>query len=81
MRHNFRPEEVIIPGQKVLQASIIFNTISMYVSPDETSSVDRLSNSLKPINSDTVVTGIYKDDDTKYSLVNLLKRQEEGEPQ
>ena len=44
----------------------ISNTISMYVSPDETSSVDRLSNSLKPINSDTVVTGIYKDDDTKY---------------
>ncbi len=59
----------------------ISNTISMYVSPDETSAVDRLSSSLKPINSDTVATGIYKDDDTKYSLENLLKRQEEGELQ
>ena len=28
---------------------------------------------------DTVVTGVYKDDDEKYSLQRLLSRQEEGE--
>ena len=40
-----------------------------------------MSSSLKPANKEAVVTGIYKDDDTKYSLENLLKRQEEGELQ
>ena len=57
----------------------ISNTISMYArSPDE-ASVDRMSSTLKPASKDTVVTGIYKDDDEKYSLQNLLKRQEEGD--
>ncbi len=58
----------------------IANTISMYARPAEEPKVDRMSSSLKPAASkDTVVTGIYKDDDSKYSLENLLKRQEEGD--
>ena len=40
---------------------------------------DRTSRSLKPVDRDAVVTGAYKDDDDKYSLQNLLKRQEEGD--
>lgn len=60
----------------------IANTISMYARPAEEPKVDRMSSSLKPAASkDTVVTGIYKDDDSKYSLENLLKRQEEGDLQ
>ena len=55
----------------------ISNTISMYAKPAP-EPVDRLSSTLKPANKDAVVTGIYKDDDDKYSLQNLLKRQEEG---
>ena len=38
-----------------------------------------MSSTLKPIAKDTVVTGIYKDDDSKYSLESLLKCQEEGD--
>ena len=55
----------------------ISDTISMYAKPAP-EPVDRLSSTLKPANKDAVVTGIYKDDDDKYSLQNLLKRQEEG---
>ena len=54
------------------------NTISMYAVPVTEPPVDRLNSKLKPLNRDVVVTGIYKDDDTRYSLQNLLKRQEEG---
>ena len=41
--------------------------------------IDRMKSSLRPVNEDTVVTGVYKDDDEKYSLQRLLSRQEEGE--
>ncbi|MGM9767283.1 MAG: IS21 family transposase [Candidatus Cryptobacteroides sp.] len=58
----------------------ISNTISMYADP-VAEKVDRTNSTLKPRNKDTVVTGIYKDDDEKYSLQNLLKRQEEGDLQ
>jgi len=51
----------------------------MYAKPAEEPPVDRMSSTLKPIAKDTVVTGIYKDDDSKYSLESLLKRQEEGD--
>ena len=59
----------------------IANTISMYAVPADEPPVDRLSSTLKPLNKDAVVTGIYKDDDEKYSLQNLLKRQEGDDPQ
>ena len=42
-------------------------------------SIDRLGSMLKPFAKDTRVTGIYKDDDDKYSLQSLLKKQEEGD--
>ena len=57
----------------------IANTISMYAKPSTEPPVDRMSSTLKPAAKDTVVTGIYKDDDSKYSLENLLKRQGEGD--
>ncbi|MBR4235940.1 MAG: hypothetical protein IKR85_07750 [Clostridia bacterium] len=57
----------------------IANTISMYAKPAAEPPVDRMSSTLKPAATDTVVTGIYKDDDSKYSLENLLKRQGEGD--
>lgn len=41
--------------------------------------VDRMKSTLRTVIEDTVVTGIYKDDDAKYSLQNLLSRQKEGE--
>lgn len=59
----------------------IASTISMYAKP-AAAPVDRLSSSLKPLkptDEDSSVTGIYKDDDDKYSLQNLLSRQKEGE--
>lgn len=56
----------------------IANTISIYAAP-AAQPVDRTSRSLKPVDRDAVVTGAYKDDDDKYSLQNLLKRQEEGD--
>ena len=58
----------------------IANTISMYAAPAAEPPVDRLSSTLKPIDKNAVVTGIYKDDDAKYSLQNLLKRQEGDDP-
>ena len=57
----------------------ITNTISLYADTRKSFKPDRLVNHLKPINRSVVVSGIYKDDDSKYSLENLLKRQEEGE--
>lgn len=59
----------------------VANTISMYADHSDDLSIDRMGNTLKPVSKDTVVTGIYKDDDEKYSLQNLLRRQEEGDPQ
>ena len=60
----------------------IANTISMYAGPAaEEKQADRMSSELRPIARDTVVTGIYKDDDSKYSLETLLRRQEEGDVQ
>ena len=58
----------------------ISNTISMYTKPVK-EPVNRMNSTLKPVNREAVVTGIYKDDDDKYSLQNLLKRQEEGDLQ
>lgn len=56
----------------------ISNTISMYAKPTP-EPMDTSGSSLKPVNKGVVVTGVYKDDDEKYSLKNLLKRQEEGD--
>ena len=58
----------------------ISGTISMYAEPEKTP-IDRTGSSLKPLShgEDTAVTGIYKDDDEKYSLQSLLSRQKEGE--
>jgi hypothetical protein len=53
----------------------------MYAKTTAEPPVDRMSNTLKPVQKDAVVTGIYKDDDSKYSLENLLRRQEEGDLQ
>ena len=53
----------------------------MYAEPAATP-VDRMKGSLKPLkpcDEDVAVTGIYKDDDEKYSLQSLLSRQKEGE--
>lgn len=35
--------------------------------------------SLKPVDDRQIVTGTYKDDDSQYSLENLLKKQEGGD--
>lgn len=51
----------------------------MYSTPAPEPPIDRMKSSLRPVSEDTVVTGIYKDDDEKYSLQRLLSRQEEGE--
>ena len=55
----------------------IANTISMYAN-SAPEPVDRTESSLRSADEDAVATGAYKDDDDKYSLKNLLKRQEEG---
>jgi len=57
----------------------VANTVSLYARPAKTKSIDRLGSMLKPFAKDTRVTGIYKDDDDKYSLQSLLKKQEEGD--
>ena len=59
----------------------IASTISMHAEP-AVAVVDRMGSGLKPLkpcDEDAAVTGIYKDDDEKYSLQNLLSRQKEGE--
>jgi transposase len=58
----------------------ICNTVSMYARPKR-EAVDRTFNTLKPADKTAQVTGIYKDDDDKYSLENLLKAQEGGDLQ
>ena len=52
----------------------------MYAEPEK-APIDRTGSSLKPLThcEDAAVTGIYKDDDEKYSLQSLLSRQKEGE--
>jgi hypothetical protein len=50
----------------------------MYAHPGD-DKFDRMDSSLKPADENTTITGLYKDDDSLYSLGNLLKRQEEGE--
>ena len=57
----------------------ISSTISMYSTPAPEPPIDRMKSSFRPVSEDTVVTGVYKDDDEKYSLQRLLSRQEEGE--
>ena len=58
----------------------VSNTISLYAKNAAEPHIDRMDSTLKPINKENgAVTGIYKDDDSKYSLQNLLKRQEEGD--
>ena len=52
----------------------------MYARPKR-EAVDRTFNTLKPADKTVQVTGIYKDDDDKYSLENLLKAQEGGDLQ
>ena len=56
----------------------VSNTISMYAHPGATK-VDRMAASLKPVDDRQIVTGTYKDDDSQYSLENLLKKQEGGD--
>ncbi len=56
----------------------IANTIALYAAADFAPD-DRMKSTLKPVHEDTAVTGIYKDDDEKYSLESLLNRQKEGD--
>ena len=61
--------------------SYVLNTISIYANPgSEPVTASRMESSLKPI-SDHTVTGIYKDDDSQYSLDNLLRKQNGGDRQ
>lgn len=62
----------------ILHGKCSYTYISMYANPAPVP-VDRIDSSLKPVDRDAGVTGAYKDDHDKYSLKNLLKRQEEGE--
>ena len=55
----------------------ISNTISVYAYPGKDKN-DRKADPPEQENKITVVSGAYKDDDSLYSLDNLLKRQEEG---
>ena len=71
--------EAILNGR--CNYTYVSNTISMFANPKAKQPLDRMSNTLKPMNKDGVVTGIYKDEDAQYSLENLLKRQEEGDQQ
>ena len=61
--------------------SYVLNTISIYANPgSEPVTASRMESSLKPI-IDNTVTGIYKDDDSQYSLDNLLRKQNGGDRQ
>jgi hypothetical protein len=51
--------------------------VSTYVHPSK-EKFDRMANTLKPVDDSQIVTGTYKDDDSEYSLENLLKKQEGG---
>ena len=52
----------------------ITNTITGYIEPE-----GKNRKAIKQQNQETPVTGTYKDDDSEYSLQNLLRRQEEGD--
>ena len=56
----------------------VSNTISVYAHPGA-DKVDRMATSLKPVDDSKVITGAYKDDDSQYSLENLLKKQKGGD--
>jgi hypothetical protein len=56
----------------------ISNTVTAYAHSGK-EKIDRMANSLKPVDGSQVVTGTYKDDDFQYSLENLLKKQEGGD--
>ena len=58
----------------------ITNPISMSAHPGA-DAIDRMASDLKPVDKDQIVTGVYKDDDSQYSLKNLLKKQEGGDLQ
>lgn len=65
--------EAILAGK--CSYTYIANTVSSYAQPKVEPAAERQTRSpLKPIREDTVISGIYKDDDDKYSLQNLLKR-------
>ncbi len=59
------------------KCNYITNTISMYV--EVKSAAAEVSNKPSLSAGNAAATGIYKDQDEKYSLENLLKRQEEGD--
>ena len=63
-----------------VRTMIVSNAISTYAEC-ENESVDRMKSNLKPVKKDIVVAGVYKDDDSQYSLDNLLKKQKEGDLQ
>jgi len=56
----------------------VSNTISVYAHPGA-DKVDRMAASLKPVDEGQIVTGVYKDDDSLYSLENLLRKQKGGD--
>ena len=56
----------------------VSNTISAYTHP-RADKIDRMAASLKPVEDSQSVTGAYKDDDSQYSLENLLRKQEGGD--
>ena len=58
--------------------SYISNAISTYASPCK-EKIDHRAMSLKPADGTVTVTGVYKDDDSQYSLDNLLRKQEGGD--
>ncbi len=58
----------------------ISNAISTYADVAK-EKADRMASSLKSGNNESIVTGIYKDDDSQYSLENLLKKQGGGDSQ
>ncbi len=72
-------ENALISGK--CSYNYISNTVSMYARPQKETVVDRSLNTLKPADGTAPVSGIYKDDDDKYSLENLLKAQEGGDPE
>lgn len=58
----------------------IANTVSSYAEPKaEPAAKGQTCPPVKPNREESVVSGIYKDDDDKYSLQNLLKRQKGGD--
>jgi hypothetical protein len=61
-----------------LHYSYISNAISTYASPGK-EKIDHMTMSLKPADGTVTVTGVYKDDDSQYSLDNLLRKQEGGD--